>query len=139
MKYRNWIIVLALMATLLSGIGFVHAAEDFIPQEDFTQKTPPLSINDFTSQNINFGKMSRTYAKVKGEITNKSGKNLRYADFVIHVYDKAGNLINSASFTIRNFVNGSTRVFNTTIKAYTKNIASYKVEFKDSQEIPPTP
>lgn len=97
------------------------------------------SDKDFTPQNIDFIKSSRRYGKVKGEIINSSGKDLRQADFIIQVYDKSGKLMNQAAFTIRNFINGSTRSFNTTIQADIRNISSYKVELKKASEIPPTP
>jgi hypothetical protein len=83
--------------------------------------------------------MSRTYAKATGELNNNSGKNYRQADFVIHVYDASGKLISSTPFIIRNFVTGTTREFNTTIKAYVKYISSYKIGFTGGTEIPPTP
>ena len=97
------------------------------------------SDKDFTPQNIDFTKTSRRYGKVKGNLINNSGKDLRHADFVIQVYDKAGKLINQASFTIRNFVNGASRSFNTTVQADVRDISSYKIELKKASEIPPTP
>jgi hypothetical protein len=94
---------------------------------------------DFVPKNVDFAKISRTYAKVKGEITNNSGVNLRRADFVIRIYDAAGNLITSASFMVRNFVSGTTREFNTTIRTDIRKISNYEIEFKGGTEIPPSP
>ena len=97
------------------------------------------TTGDFITQKVDFIKISRAYAKAKGELTNNSAKNLRQADFVILTYDAGGKLINSAFFSIRNFMAGTTRSFQTTIQANVKHISTYKIELKQAKEIPPVP
>ncbi len=94
---------------------------------------------DFTPQNVDFIKTSRTYAKAKGEIINRSNKNLRQAEFQIQVYDKSGKLIGSSAFSIRNFMAGSSREFQATLEANVREIETYKIELKEAHEIPPAP
>ncbi len=112
MKGVRLVMVSGAMVILLAGVGLAQTSGDFIPQ------------------NVEFIKKSRTYAKVKGELTNNSGRSISHAEFLIHAYDTSGNLINSASFTIMNFVKGTTRSFNTTIQADARKISSHKVEPK---------
>ncbi len=97
------------------------------------------TAKDFTPQGIDFTKYSRTYTKVHGGLLNNSAKDLRQADFVILVYDAAGNLKASAPFSIRNFIKGSARSFSATVQANVKDIGQYKLELKQSWEIPPSP
>ncbi len=115
MKGMRWIVVCLLMASSLSVINYAHSGEDFV------------------SRDIQFKKISRRHAKVSGKLTNNSGKFLPQAEFMLHAYDEAGNLIKSAAFNIRNFATGSTREFNTSIETDARKIASHKIELKQKQ------
>lgn len=131
MKNVKFFMVTFSVMLLLIGLNIAQATDEANKNEVQEEKAASQGDQNFIIQNVTFSKISRAYCRAKGEIINNSGESLRHTDFVVRVYDDAGDELDSVPFIIRNFKKDSTRSFNVRIKASTRKINSHKVEFKE--------
>jgi hypothetical protein len=70
--------------------------------------------------------------RVVGEGTNRSGEDYSVANFVVTLYDKNGELIDSGHAIISNFKNGQTKTFEAPfINVTSSQVNTYKIEFEN--------
>lgn len=92
-------------------------------------KTP--AGNGFFYENVSF-KSGMLGNQALGEITNESGKNYQLANFILSVYNKNEELLDTAYINISNIPNGVTKSFqafllNTSID----QVSFYKIQFEN--------
>jgi hypothetical protein len=107
--------------------------ENAIRGERESEKAKILTSMEFPYKNVNFKREFNSpdldlYEAI-GEITNNSAQSYVSTSFMLSMYDKSNNLIDTSGISINNFRKGQTRSFRTGINVNPKLIYSYKIDF----------
>jgi len=91
-------------------------------------KDVAVSPQAFSYRNVKFVP-KRAGVQVIGEITNRSGMDLRKATFLLSLYDMRRRLLGVEEITINGFEDGQTRSFAILSDAAFDEIADHKIEY----------
>jgi DNA-directed RNA polymerase subunit RPC12/RpoP len=92
--------------------------------------SPPQDENPaaFLYDNVSF-KQGMLGARCLGEITNRSGRDYRTAQFTLSVYSPDGTLAGAFPIFITTFASGQTKSFDENIEVPLENVGKYKIQF----------
>jgi len=96
------------------------------------QDTGSSAGHGFSYQNVAFLPFIEGTVKCVGEMTNSSGKNYEMVFFKLSVYNRGGNLLNTADILVEDFNHGETRSFDTYVNADMSDISKYRLQFESS-------
>jgi len=96
------------------------------------QDTDSSAGRGFSYRNVAFLPFTDGIAKCVGEVTNRSGGNYESVFFKLSVYNRGGNLLNTADILVENFNHGETRSFDTYVYAELSDISTYRLQFESS-------
>ena len=105
---------------------------DHPASETRIQDTGNSAGRGFSYSNVAFLPFIEGTVKCVGEVTNRSGNNYESVFFKLSVYNRGGNLLNTADILVQNFNHGETKSFDTYVNAELDDISTYRLQFDHS-------